>query len=624
MAFTNFNSSGKADPNASTPPNSGGNGSNSSNSGSNSGNMFQSPYQGGGQPIDDIKEKLINYNEKFKSATPILYRDKVIQQSLTAANRKTKPNLMLFGSPGVGKTQIVEEIARMIETGSQLVPKSLRGKTIYELPLVNITANTMYRGQMEENIKQVIEFFANPKNKAILFIDEIHSLFKYDEISQTLKPALARGDIRLIGATTMTEYQTVMNDPAFSRRMTPIIVDQLSVSQTTEILKNIYPKYESHYDHTVEIPDELFEQIVYAADRNRIQSSYRPDNAITLMDHVMSAMVQDRLIREDYARQTNNQALLQAFLSSPKEIITSKFLNKTAEKLRTGNSEIDDDPQAFAQSLTHIKGQDHITQEVIDLTNRSRLNLNLFSETKPLSFFFIGPSGVGKTEISKLMAKFLTGDSPITVNMTEYSSPASINRLIGSPIGYVGSDSKQELPFDTLRTNPRRLILLDEFEKGDKSIQRLFMSAIDEGHIKDNRGNIIDFSQTIIIATTNAGQTNDKTIKIGFTSKDNESNNQLDINNLENYFDRELINRFKYKLQFKELTQDIYIDILKDQYQVAYEEVTTKYPQYTFNPDLDDQTIEAMVKETYDPKNGARPIREWIRTNIEDQMLAQI
>ena len=615
MAFQNFTGSGNKTPNN----------NNQNNSSSGNPNLFgQNPYQGGGQPTgDDVKEKLINYNEKFKSAQPILYRDKIVQQALTAANRKTKPNLMFIGGAGVGKTQIVEELARMIANNSPLLPDSLKGKTIYELPIVNITANTMYRGQMEENIKQIIDFFENKKNKAILFIDEIHSLLKYDEVSQTLKPALARGDIRLIAATTMTEYQTIMKDPAFSRRVTPIIVDELNVKQTTQILKNIYPSYEAYHNYQVEIPENLFEQIVYTADRN-LQNSHRPDNAITLMDTAMSALVIDRLRRQEEARLNNNQVILQALASSPKEVVTIKFLNSTAEHLRTGNSEIEDDPDALTDALTHIKGQDHITDKVLDLTNRSRLNLNPFGVSKPLSFLFIGPSGVGKTEIAKLMSKNLTGEEPIILSMQEYTSSASVNRIIGSPIGYVGSDSKQELPFDTLRSNPRRVVVLDEIEKGDKSVQRLFMSAIDEGKIKDNRGITIDFSQTIIIATTNAGQTNDKQTKIGFGADSNEENTKVDMLSLQNYFDREVLNRFKHILQFKELSKDIYKEILTDQYEIAYNEMLTKFPQYTLEPELSDELIEKMISETYDPKNGARPVREWIQSYIEDQVLEQI
>ena len=623
MAFQNFTGSGNKTPNN----NNNNNNQNSNNNDSNNSNMFgQNPYQGGGQPTgDNVKEKLINYNDKFQSAQPILYRDSIVQQALTAANRKTKPNLMFIGGAGVGKTQIVEELARLIANNSPLLPQSLKGKVIYELPLVNITAGTMYRGQMEQNIKEVIEFFEDKKNKAILFIDEIHSLLKYNEISQALKPALARGNIRLIAATTMTEYQEVMKDPAFSRRVTPFIVDELNVKQTTEILKMIYPTYEAHHNFKVEIPDNLFEQIVYTADRNHIQGSHRPDNAITLMDHAMSAMVIDRLKREDDARITNNQIILQALAASPKEVITLKFLNMTAERLRTGNSETQDDPDAFVEALSHIKGQDHITDKVIDLTNRSRLNLNPFGSNKPLSFLFIGPSGVGKTEISKLMSKNLTGEEPIILSMQEYTSPASVNRIIGSPIGYVGSDSKQELSFDTLRSNPRRVVVLDEIEKGDKSVQRLFMSAIDEGKIKDNRGNIIDFSQTIIIATTNAGQTNDKQAKIGFNSNSSDEQDvKVDMTVLERYFDQEVINRFKHILQFKELNRDVYREILTDQYNIAYNEMLTTFPQYILEPELTDDQIEEMIEQTYNPKKGARPIRNWIQTNIEDQVLAQI
>ena len=619
MAFENFTNSGHK-----TPNNPNNNNSNNNNNNQNAG-QFQNPYFGGGQPTgEDVKEKLINYNEKFKSANPILYRDEVILQTLTATNRKTKPNPILIGLAGVGKTQLVEELARLIETKSDLVPKSLKNKIIYELPLVNVTAGTMFRGQMEENIKEIIEFFSNKKNNAILFIDEIHTILQYDEISQAIKPALARGDIKLIAATTMNEYNKLMKDPALNRRLTPIIVDELNVSQTTEILKNIYPSYEQYYDNQIRIPEDLFEQIVYSADRNHIQGSHKPDNAITLMDNTMSALMIDRLRRLNEAKKENNQTIISALTSNPIEIVTSTFLNKTAEKLRTGNSQVDDYPDALIDALSHIKGQDHIIDDVINIVKRSRLNLNPFNSNKPLSFMFVGPSGVGKTEISKLIAKYVTGLEPILLNMQEYNTNASVNRIIGSPLGYVGSDSNQELPFDTLRSNPRRVIVLDEFEKGDKSVQRLFMSAIDEGYIKDNRGNTIDFSQAIIIATTNAGQTNEKTTQIGFSSNNVSHETKIDTDILKNYFDIELLNRFKNKLQFNSLSINDYEEILIDQYNIAYNEVSIKYPQYIFEPTLDEDTIKEMVKSNYTSETGARRIKDWIQTHIENQALSQI
>lgn len=612
MAFQNFTGSNNNSNNngGSTPPPSGGG--------------FKNPYMGGGQPTgNDVKEKLINYNEKFKSAQPILFRDQVIEQSLTAANRKKKPNLLLVGPPGVGKTQIVEELARLIESNSNLIPPSLKGKTIYELPLVNITAGTSFRGQMEENIKEIIEFFEDKKNKAILFIDEVHSVLKYDEISQALKPALARENIKFIAATTMTEYNTVMDDPAFSRRITPIIVDELGVSQTTQILKNIYPSYQTFYGNKIVIPEDVIEQIVHVADRNKTQEAHRPDNAITLMDQTMSAMVIDRLKREENARLANDTTLLNILAATPVESVTVKFLNKIAERLRTGNAEVEDDLDAFEEALTHIKGQDHIVDDVLELSKRSKLNINPFGATSPMSFLFVGPSGVGKTEISKLMSKNITGQEPIILNMQEFHSPASINRIIGSPAGYVGSDSKRELPFDILRSNPKRLIVLDELEKADTSVIRLFMTAIDEGYMKDNRNNRIDFSQAIIIATTNAGQTNEKSRPIGFGNVE-EEDATIDVSVLENYFDREVINRFKHKLQFNELTESVYTEILIDQYAIAYEHMQTKFPQYIIEPELSDDVIATMIAETYDPKNGARPIREWVKRYIEDQVLEQI
>jgi ATP-dependent Clp protease ATP-binding subunit ClpA len=290
---------------------------------------------------------------------------------------------------------------------------------------------------------------------------------------------------------------------------------------------------------------------------------------------------------------------------------------RTAISLATGNSKKDViNVNQILKEFENIKGQDDICEKLLDIMKREELQL--FPKKSPTSLLFIGPSGVGKTELAKIMAQEMTGHQPITLNMTEYADPATINRIIGSPAGYIGSDSNAELPFDSLEGNPYAVILLDEFEKAHPAVKRLFFSIFDEGVLTDNHGKQIDFSKAIIIATTNAGHDKPKK-SIGFG---NESNQNTSIKELTSSFDTALLNRFNYRITFHPITTNIYKDILKHNYHKEAIRINKEHPSLKLDIDLPDDEVERLTKETYHEEFGARPIGKTIRDYIENIALS--
>ena len=524
---------------------------------------MSSPMSGGGY---DPLEFLINYNDRFANSGKILFRNSVRSQLMAVLIGKNKPNALLIGPAGVGKTKIVEDLAYCLASKDPLIPDKLQEHVVYELPLSNIVSGSSYVGQLEEKLKTVIEFLSDKKNRAIVFIDEIHQLAEgnssYEKIAQILKPALARGDIKCIGATTSQESGKLMDDPALNRRFSRVIVDEFTKEQTVEILKSVKPSFIQHYNNKAVLNDDLLPVVVELADEYKAAGSHRPDNALTLLDRTFGDALVQRKQLEINAQ--NNPALAQALAGVPFVNITEKQLKNTALKLMTGSAVKQDfSKDQLTEALRPIIGQDEIKNKMIELLRRD--SLNLFPRHTPLTFLFTGASGVGKTEVTKIIAQTLTGVAPIILNMTEYHSSASINRIIGAPAGYVGSDSNAELPFDILESNPYQVILLDEFEKADKSVQRLFMSVFDEGYLKTNRGKTVDFSRTIIIATTNAGHSAGSSRPLGFGTSE-KAETKIDVSKLSQWFDTELLNRFSHILQFNDLTRENYRDIVQNIY----------------------------------------------------------
>lgn len=580
---------------------------------------------GGSMPASgttlDPMDFLIDYNKKFTLAGPTLFRDELVQQTLAVLIAKNKPNALLIGAAGVGKTKIAEDIAYRLANNDPIIPDKLKGSTIYELPLSTIISGSRYVGDVEAKITAVVGFLSDPKNQAVVFIDEIHQLIgsdqTYGQIAQILKPALARGEIKCIGATTLQESNNLMDDPALNRRFTRLIVDEFDQEQTLEILKNAKGGFFQHYSNKIAVSDDVLKTIVSLADEYKPAGSHRPDSALTLLDRTIGDAIIQRKVMEEKAK--NDPVLLQAIQSAILIPITEKQAKKTAMRIMTGNAKKHDlNVAAMRNALKSIKGQDDILEDVI--LQLRRRDLSLFPRTTPLTILFAGNSGVGKTEVTKIIARQLTGVDPIILNMTEYHSSASINRIIGAPAGYVGSDSNAELPFDCLESNPYQVILLDEFEKGDPSVQRLFMSAFDEGFIRTNRGKNVDFSRAIIIATTNAGHTN-QAASVGFNSGKDVTSTKADIKSLSKWFDTELLNRFQCILTFHELGQDIYREILADRYEQEVLRIKAEKPRLSLLPCIPDDELDAMVERTYRPEFGARPAGKTVRDYIENQVL---
>jgi ATP-dependent Clp protease ATP-binding subunit ClpA len=561
----------------------------------------------------------------------VLFRDLLIEQTLSILIGKNKRNALLVGSAGVGKTKIVEDIARRIALGDTLIPDKLKDHTIYELPISNIVAGSGIVGEIEAKAKAIVEFAADHKSKAILFLDEIHLLVDsqnptYSKIAQILKPALARGDMCVVGATTSQESRDLDADPAFNRRFSKLIVDELTPSQTVAVLSKIRPGHMAHYQHQITVSDEVLEQVVTIADQNSRAGAHRPDNAVTLLDRAMANRVleQKRLITQ--ATIDGNTALVQALQAVPNVPLTTARVQTVARQLLTGNAERHQfDITELEDSLkATIHGQDDVLDTIVD--RLAREELNLFPRSTPIAWMFAGASGVGKTETAKIIAQHVTAQDPIVVNMTEYHAPWATAKILGAPAGYVGSDSNQELPFDTLESNPHRVILLDEFEKADPAVQRLFLAALDEGSIKTARGKAIDFSKAIIIATTNAAREALTTNHLGFgsASASRKVSTQSLNKMLMQHFDAELLGRFCLLVGFSPIDEQVYRQIMAAAYVSQRERIVAQNQRHgtALPARLPGDELRALAAATYLPDQGARPAHKVVRTWIEDRLIA--
>lgn len=583
---------------------------------------------------NDVPEMLINYNERFKTASPTLFRDTVIEQTMAVTIGSTKPNTLLKGHAGVGKTRIVEEIARRIATSDASVPDQLKKTTIFELLLASLVAGSGLVGAIEEKVQSVVDFATDPNNDVIIFIDEIHLLVDsrdstYSKIAQILKPALARGNMRVIGATTSQESRGLDTDPAFSRRFSHLVVDELTPVQTLEVLKSVRGDLITHYLGQITVEDEVLESTVRIADAHSRAGNHRPDNAITLLDRAMADRVLEH--KRTLAAAIANpdpvaQQLAQTLQQMPSVALTQERVLAVARRLLTGNAvkHVFDVDELRQDLDARIQGQTDALEQVVDLIAREEMNL--FPRKTPLAFMFAGSSGAGKTETVKILAQHVTDQDPIILNMTEYNSSAAQARIIGSPAGYVGYDSNAELPFDALDSNPHRVILLDEFEKSDISVQRLFLSALDEGVLRTSRGKVIDFSKAIVIATTNAARDALSGRSAGFGSQTREISHRSLINTLSKAdgFDAELLARFSLVIGFQPITPEIYADIVAADYARERTRIAAENPRYAaLLPDeIPADEIRTMVNDTFQESQGARPAKKAVRAWIEDQILA--
>lgn len=580
--------------------------------GSASGSLVTTSLQAAAtSPLDGLT---IDYNKEFANATPLMYRDAIVREMESILIGSMKPNVLLVGDAGTGKTALVEELARRIATHDPTLPRRLAKSTVLELPFSALVAGAGIVGDLEQRIRDVIEYAEDPANDAIVFIDEIHVLLdKHDSvtgrISQLLKPALARGKMRVIGATTTQESRSLMDDPAFSRRFTRLVVNELTEDQTVEVLESQLPRLCAHYDGKVVVPDALLPNVVATADETMV--THRPDNALTLLDRVCSEVRMQRAEKE-----ASQDPVMQQYVRAiPSDSATEDIVRSVAERLAKGVADdFSFDRDRISAALSEVQGQSVQVAEIVDaLARRSR---HLFPETRPLSFLLAGPSGVGKSMCARIIARELVGTDAITINMTEYSSETSLTRLLGAPPSYVGYSSMQEKPLDPLMTNPYRVVVLDEFEKASPNVQRVFMEALDTGHIKDNQGRTIDMSKAIIFATTNAGCDRAAHNAIGFGADDTVVGAGL-VDVLAEWFDVALINRFGHLVRFNGISRDVYGSIVQEIYAREAARVMREHSSVHLPDTLPDDELERIVHDTYVAKLGARPAARAVRGYIE-------
>lgn len=600
------------------------------------------PASGGGQgvpisgipmpqaPQDDENERpdaLINYNDIADEFDQALFREEEMNRMVTILSSMKKANALLVGDAGVGKTQLVEEFARqyVIEKDPVLIKQFGDDLQIEELRIASLISGKSMVGQLEQEVEKILTYAK--ENNVIIFIDELHRLFSdrvAGNVGQDLKQALARKDMKFIGATTTQEVSEVRKESAFDRRWSDVIVDELTPKQTEEILENVTQNYESF--HNVTIPEHLIPMIVRYGDKYKKAGSHRPDSALTLMDRV-SAHVGIEGVRR---KQSSDPQVQQYLNANPIPRVAKKDVARVAKSLIEKPS-IKKSNQSIEEALDQsIVGQASAKDNVANMVNR--LQLNLTESIRPKSFLFTGPTGTGKSEMANQLADYLFGskDALIRLDMSEFSEKSSINRIKGSADGYVGSDSKQPLPFDTLQSNPRQVILLDEFEKADQQVQLLFMQVLDEGSFTTERHTTVDFSKAIVIATTNAGTEELSTPSIGFNQSDEISKTEI-VNTLSTDFPKELLNRFEHMIVFDKLSIDEYKQILAIKYNAFIEEAQKNRPDLQFSPkhiDKDDDKslsmLDELAEETYNPQFNGRPAQRSIEKHIEDHLLAHI
>ncbi len=624
--------------------------------------------KGGSQILDQFGRNM-TLLAREKKLDPVIGRAREMERVMQILSRRTKNNPVLIGEPGVGKTAIVEGLAQKIVSND--VPDTLRNKQLYTLDLGALVAGSRYRGDFEERLKKVLKEIRT-RGDIILFIDEIHTLVGAGaaegaiDAASILKPMLARGELQTIGATTLDEYRKHLEkDAALERRFQPVKVEEPSVAHTIEILKGVRDKYESH--HRVTITDQALVASANLADRY-ISDRHLPDKAIDLIDEAGSRLRIKRMttppdlkemetklteIQEAKKRAVEEQNYEEAsrLRDEEKQIQTEKA-DKEAEIKASGVDLFDEvDEECIAEVLSiwtgipvyklteeetqkllnmeselhkRIIGQEDAIRAVSQSIRRTRAGLK--DPKRPSgSFIFLGPTGVGKTELAKTLAEFLFGDeqSLITLDMSEYMEKHTVSRLVGSPPGYVGYDEGGQLT-EAVRRKPFSVVLFDEIEKAHPDVFNTLLQILEEGRLTDSQGRSVDFRNTIIIMTSNLGTQELRKANVGFTKADEAMSyarmRDKVMDSLKNHFRPEFLNRIDEVIVFHELAKNEVMQMVD----LMLKRLTTQLEAQGLGIELTQAAKEFLADKGYDPTLGARPLRRAIQRLIEDALSEKI
>lgn len=599
---------------------------------------------------DGILAKLgrnLTHDAREGKLDPVIGRNKEIQETSEILARRTKNNPVLVGDAGVGKTAVVEGLAQAIVNGN--VPAAIKNKEIISIDISGLEAGTQYRGAFEENVQHLIDEVKTAGN-IILFFDEIHQILGAGStggdsgskgLADILKPALSRGELTVIGATTQDEYRnTIHKNAALARRFNEVKVNAPSAEDTYHILKGIKPLYEAH--HNIELPDEVLRAAIDYSVQYIPQRSL-PDKAIDLLDVTAAHLAAQHPVtdiktleaeiteakrmqleaaeKEDYERALNEKVridTLQEQINNHREnqkvVAEVNDIAQSVERMtgipvsKMGASDIERLKELKHRLATNVIGQDDAVEAVSRAIRRNRAGFD--DGHRPIgSFLFVGPTGVGKTELAKQLALDLFGtkDAIIRLDMSEYSDRTAVSKLIGTTAGYVGYDDNAHTLTERVRRNPYSIVLLDEIEKADAQVITLLLQVLDDGHLTDGQGNQVNFKNTIIIATSNAG--------FGYQVSDDEERQDI-MDRIAPYFRPEFLNRFNAVIEFKHLEKEdmkAIVDLLLAQVgnTLAKKELTLE---------VTDAVKELLIKEGYDKTMGARPLRRVIDHYIRDKV----
>lgn len=579
---------------------------------------------------------------------PVIGRNKEIQETAEILARRTKNNPVLVGDAGVGKTAVVEGLAQAIVNGD--VPAAIKNKEIISIDISGLEAGTQYRGSFEENIQNLIKEVKAAGN-IILFFDEIHQILGAGStgdgqgskgLADILKPALSRGELTVIGATTQDEYRnTIMKNAALARRFNEVKVNAPSAEDTFKILQGIRPLYEAH--HNIELPDAVLKAAVDYSVQYIPQRSL-PDKAIDLIDvtaaHLASqhpvtdiktleadiaeakAKQEEFAQKEDYESAINEKMRIQKLqeeidkhTDNQKVVANVNDVAEAVERMtgipvsQMGASDIERLKDMKSRLQAHVIGQDKAVEAVSKAIRRNRAGFD--EGNRPIgSFLFVGPTGVGKTELAKQLALDMFGnkDAIIRLDMSEYSDRTAVSKLIGATAGYVGYEDNSNTLTERVRRNPYSIVLFDEIEKADPQVITLLLQVLDDGRLTDGQGNTVNFKNTVIIATSNAG--------FGYGS-DNDDENKVDVmDRIAPFFRPEFLNRFNAVIEFNQLSKED----LKKIVDLMLDQVNKTLAKKQITLDVTDAAKDLLMEQGYDKTMGARPLRRVIESEIRDNV----